>query len=37
MKFTIKDSIPFPRQEVFSAQRDQLAELAPSQGVIEAF
>ncbi len=36
MKFTIKDSIPFPRQEVFSAQRDQLAELAPYLGDIES-
>jgi hypothetical protein len=28
MKFTIKDTIPFPRELVFSTQRDRLPELA---------
>lgn len=27
MKFSIKESIPFPREQVFSAQRDQMPEL----------
>jgi hypothetical protein len=29
MKFTIKDSIPFPRDLVYATQRDRMPELAP--------
>ena len=36
MKFSIKDSIPFPREKVFSAQRDQMPELTSYLNDIES-
>jgi uncharacterized protein YndB with AHSA1/START domain len=36
MQFSIKDAIPFPRERVFSAQRDQMSELAAYLNDIES-
>lgn len=36
MKFSIKDSIPFPRPQVFAAQRDQMPELTSYLNDIES-
>lgn len=36
MQFTVKESIPFPRERVFAAQRDKLPELAPFLHDIES-
>lgn len=36
MQFSLKDAIPFPRAQVFSAQRDQMPELVPYLHDIES-
>jgi hypothetical protein len=36
MKFTIRDTIPFPRARVFAVQRDELPNLAPYLDRIES-
>jgi hypothetical protein len=36
MQFTVRDAIPFPRDQVFEAQRDKLPELAPYLHDIES-
>ncbi|MFT4704716.1 MAG: hypothetical protein ACI81R_002424 [Bradymonadia bacterium] len=36
MQFTIRDTVPFPRDRVFSVQRDKLDEIAPFLDRIES-